>query len=147
MATKPEAEQVATVQVNAGMSPVEIPVQLPPLLPTADLLTPERAAYTLAPRLAEHTSRSDYEGGFPEEELAWLRVAGLLKAPLSVEFGGANLAAVQQTAVLLTTLKHLGRGNLAVGRIYEDHVNALQLVLRFGRPRSPRWPYPGHCQW
>lgn len=32
----------------------------------------------------------------------------------------------------MTILKHIGRGNLAVGRIYEGHVNALQLIQTFG---------------
>ncbi len=33
---------------------------------------------------------------------------------------------------LLQLLKHLGRGNLSVGRIYEGHINALQLIQTFG---------------
>ncbi len=33
---------------------------------------------------------------------------------------------------MLMLLKQIGRGNLAVGRIYEGHVNALQLVQSFG---------------
>ncbi len=33
-------------------------------------------------------------------------------------------------------LKHIGRGNLAVGRLYEGHVNALQLIQTFGTPQQ-----------
>ena len=33
---------------------------------------------------------------------------------------------------MLLLLKQLGRGNLAVGRVYEGHVNALQLIHTFG---------------
>lgn len=36
------------------------------------------------------------------------------------------------TNELLMLLKQIGRGNLAVGRIYEGHVNALQLIQTFG---------------
>ncbi len=33
-------------------------------------------------------------------------------------------------------LKEIGRGNLVVGRIYEGHVNALQLIQTFGTPEQ-----------
>lgn len=36
------------------------------------------------------------------------------------------------TLPLLDVLMHLGRGNLAVGRLYEGHVNALHLLHQFG---------------
>lgn len=36
------------------------------------------------------------------------------------------------THELLMLLKQIGRGNLAVGRVYEGHVNALQLIQTFG---------------
>lgn len=37
---------------------------------------------------------------------------------------------------MLMLLKQLGRGNLAVGRVYEGHVNALQLIHTFGTPEQ-----------
>lgn len=40
------------------------------------------------------------------------------------------------THELLVLLKQIGRGNLSVGRIYEGHVNALQLVQTFGTPEQ-----------
>lgn len=102
--------------------------------------SPEDAAAVLAPRLFAHASHSDQEGGFPTEEFDWLRAAGLLTAPLSGEAGGAGLGELPRTLTLLHTLKHIGRGNLAVGRVYEGHVNALQLVQRFGQPAQvTRW--------
>lgn len=59
--------------------------------------------------------------------------AGLLATPLPRELGGLGLGTeaggIRQ---LLLLLKHLGRGNLAIGRIYEGHVNALQLIHTFG---------------
>jgi len=57
----------------------------------------------------------------------------LLAAPLQRELGGLGLGIDASVACqLLTLLKHLGRGNLAVGRVYEGHVNALQLIQTFG---------------
>ena len=40
------------------------------------------------------------------------------------------------TKELLMLLKAIGRGNLVVGRIYEGHVNALQLIQTFGTPKQ-----------
>ena len=93
---------------------------------------PETAAADLAPRLLAQAAHSDYEGGFPKQEFTWLREAGLLTAPLPTALGGADFAEPEQTLPLLHTLRHVGRGNLAVGRVYEGHTNALQLVQRFG---------------
>ena len=58
----------------------------------------------------------------PTQEFRWLAEAGLLRAEI-----------IQlPTHQLLQILWHVGRGNLAVGRLYEGHVNALQLVNWFG---------------
>jgi alkylation response protein AidB-like acyl-CoA dehydrogenase len=109
------------------------PILSPPAVGlAAQFSLPEVAAADLAPRLLAHAVYSDFEGGFPEQELAWLRDAGLLQAPLAVALGGAGLAESDQTLTLLHTLKHIGRGNLAVGRLYEGHMNALQLLQRLG---------------
>ena len=79
-------------------------------------------AAALAPRLLENAAAIDYEGAFPTQEFRWLREAGLLNAEI-----------IQlPTLDLLQILWHIGRGNLAVGRLYEGHVNALQLVKWFG---------------
>ncbi|OUJ72324.1 acyl-CoA dehydrogenase family protein [Hymenobacter crusticola] len=95
---------------------------------------PEQAAADLAPRLAAHAAQSDYEGGFPADEIDWLREAGLLSAPLQAQWADSQVSAAAQLEAQLKTLKHIGRGNLAVGRVYEGHVNALQLLQRFGLP-------------
>ena len=80
------------------------------------------------------------EGGFPAQEFDWLRAAGLLAAPLPEALGGQELAAPANTLALLSTLRHMGRGNLAVGRVYEGHANALQLAQRFGEATQVgRW--------
>lgn len=57
----------------------------------------------------------------------------MLTAPLIDSLGGwgagINSNVMYETLMLL---KHIGRGNLAVGRVYEGHVNALQLIQSFG---------------
>ncbi len=79
-------------------------------------------AAALAPCLLENAASIDHEGAFPTQEFRWLGEAGLLNAEI----------ARAPTLDLLRTLWHVGRGNLAVGRLYEGHVNALQLVNWFG---------------
>jgi len=57
----------------------------------------------------------------------------LLTAPLQRHLGGLGLGIeAGVTRELVVLLRHLGRGNLAVGRVYEGHVNALQLIQTFG---------------
>ncbi|RYU80778.1 acyl-CoA dehydrogenase family protein [Hymenobacter persicinus] len=99
---------------------------------------PEAAAAAVAGQLASAAAATDQEGGFPTQEFDWLRAAGLLTAPLPAAEGGFDLMAPTHTLRLLRTLKHIGRGNLAVGRVYEGHANALQLIQRFGRPEQVR---------
>ena len=100
----------------------------------------EAQAALLVEPLAAAAADSDHEGGFPGREFDWLRAAGLLAAPVARSAGGADLGAPPHTLALLRTLQHLGRGNLAVGRLYEGHVNALQLVASYGTPlQQERW--------
>lgn len=91
-----------------------------------------RAAAALAPRLMAAAAATDHEGGYPADAMDGLRDAGLGVAPLPVAAGGLGLNEPDRALTLLTVLKHVGRGNLAVGRLYEGHVNALQLVQRYG---------------
>jgi alkylation response protein AidB-like acyl-CoA dehydrogenase len=68
-------------------------------------------------------------------EFSWLREAGFLAVPIPREMGGKAWGVEPGTwRHLLRLLKIIGRGNLSVGRIYEGHVNALQLVLQWGSP-------------
>lgn len=56
-----------------------------------------------------------------------------MTAPLNRQLGGLGLGfETGHTKELLLLLKEIGRGNLVVGRIYEGHVNALQLIQTFG---------------
>lgn len=87
----------------------------------------------LADYCALNAASIDRTGAFPVQEFELIRDLGLLSAPLRRNLGGLGLGIdAATTHDLLLLLKHLGRGNLAVGRLYEGHVNALQLVQTFG---------------
>lgn len=90
---------------------------------------------------AAHAGIVDAEARFPAEEFGWIAEAGLLAAPLAPALGGPGLGSVPgRTADLLTLLRHIGRGSLPVGRVYEGHINALLLVQTFGTPQQQqRW--------
>src|SRR3984957_7670386 len=84
---------------------------------------------------AENAAEIDRLGSFPEKEFAELISAGLIVAPLGRNLGGLGLGFESQNiADLLRLLRILGKGNLSVGRIYEGHVNALQLIQTFASP-------------
>ena len=105
--------------------------------PASAVATPASAvaaAARLASRLLAQAALTDEVGGFPTQEMQWLREAGLLTAALPVALGGAGLGEPAATLPLLQLLYHIGRGNLAVGRLLEGHVNALLLLRCFGSP-------------
>ena len=90
------------------------------------------AAIEQADRLA--ASVPDSHGTFPSEAVSRLRNLGLLAAPLPKALGGSGLCAPDHILDLRDALIAVGRGNLALGRIYEGHVNAVALVLRYATP-------------
>jgi alkylation response protein AidB-like acyl-CoA dehydrogenase len=70
----------------------------------------------------------DHDGAFPEAEIAELHRGGLLTASLPRSLGGAAPTAHE----LAAWLRQIGSGSLALGRLFEGHVNALGLIVRFG---------------
>jgi len=72
----------------------------------------------------------DHDGAFPAADVAELGRAGLLTAALPRGYGGAELAWPD----LCEALRRIGSGSLALGRLYEGHVNALGLAMRYGAP-------------
>ena len=74
----------------------------------------------------------------PGAELARTRLgevaaAGLLAAPLAPGRGGAGLGVdAGAWGPMFDVLRHLGRADLSVARLYEGHVNGVQLVETFG---------------
>lgn len=111
---------------------------LPTLTPPTD--SPQIAALLgAASRLAEQLQATaqtlDCEGAVPVREARLLAEAGLLAAPVPRALGGLGLGTdAGDTVSLLALLAEIGRGNLSLGRIYEGHVNALQLVATYGTP-------------
>ncbi|MBW4655728.1 MAG: acyl-CoA/acyl-ACP dehydrogenase [Kaiparowitsia implicata GSE-PSE-MK54-09C] len=96
----------------------------------AELIT---LASAMADEFATQAAILDRPGAFPEAEFQRLAAEGFLVAPLRTALGGCGLGIdASLTHDLLVLLKHIGRGNLAVGRVYEGHVNALQLIQTFG---------------
>jgi alkylation response protein AidB-like acyl-CoA dehydrogenase len=84
---------------------------------------------------AENAAEIDRIGSFPEKEFAKMISAGLIVAPLGRRLGGLGLGFESQNiADLLRLLRILGKGSLSVGRIYEGHVNGLQLIQTFATP-------------
>ncbi|MBF9237061.1 acyl-CoA dehydrogenase family protein [Hymenobacter sp. BT683] len=116
----------------AAAEPTDLAVSSAPPRPLASPAQAEAAAAKLAPRLFAQAGETDVVGAFPTQEFDWLRAAGLLTAGLPAKLGGAELHTPAATHSLLKTLQNIGRGNLAVGRVYEGHFNALQLIQQLG---------------
>lgn len=71
----------------------------------------------------------DLQGGFPEEDLAFLHQCGALQL-----FGADKATPLQ----LFEALRLVGRGSLSVGRVFEGHVNGARLVAWYGDDRQRR---------
>jgi alkylation response protein AidB-like acyl-CoA dehydrogenase len=98
---------------------------------------------TLIGRIAGVASETDNDGTFPEEVFSWLAEAGLLAVTL---LGGDLDDQLPNTAGLLQLLKRIGTGNLAVGRVYEGHINALNLISLYATPDQKRAWYDDAAQ-
>ncbi len=87
--------------------------------------------------IAANAAGIDREGLYPEADFEWLAEKGFLHTGLpgnSMDFSRPD------TAALLQLLKQIGGANLAVGRIYEGHVNALQLVHLYAeQTQKQKW--------
>ncbi|MDH2309222.1 acyl-CoA/acyl-ACP dehydrogenase [Methylobacterium brachiatum] len=92
------------------------------------------AARQVAVTAAARAGEQDRDDGFPADDVADLSHFGLLAAPIPSDEGGPGLGEEPDACNLAATLRLVGYGSLALGRIYEGHVNALQLVARYGAP-------------
>jgi len=80
-------------------------------------------------RITDNAASIDKEGAFPQKEFEWMAAEGLL----SITAPGRELDFnLPKTAELLQLFKKAGSANLSVGRIYEGHINALQLIYLYG---------------
>jgi len=87
----------------------------------------------LVPAMQEDAIQLDERAEFPRTAFAALTALGLLNATVSKSCGGLGLGDGRAGALaLLRVFVLLGRGNLAIARLYEAHVNALLLIDRFG---------------
>lgn len=72
---------------------------------------------------------TDAADSFPAQTFAAIAEAKILDAVIPENLGGAGLGTKAGTTFeLLTLMKIFGYGNLVVGRIYEGHFNAWQLI-------------------
>lgn len=76
----------------------------------------------------------DHHGSFPTSAVDALREQGLLKAVLPAALGGSDLLEPDRILDLRDVLVAIGRGSLVLGRLYEGHVNAVRLILRYAAP-------------
>ena len=90
------------------------------------------AAREVAEIAASRADAQDRDDGFPAEDVADLARNGLLAAPIPRAEGGAGLGEEPESGILADVMRLVGYGSLALGRLYEGHVNALQLVARYG---------------
>ncbi|MCJ2135553.1 acyl-CoA/acyl-ACP dehydrogenase [Methylobacterium sp. J-026] len=93
---------------------------------------PVAAARQVAVTATGRAGEQDQDEGFPVEDIADLARLGLLAAPIPSDDGGVGLGEELGTCQLAAVLRLVGYGSLALGRLYEGHVNALQLVARYG---------------
>ncbi len=105
-------------------------------LASIDLL---KIATEIADQAAANAPSVDRIGGFPASDFDRLADAGLLIAPLRADLGGVGLGfESSQMSLTLQILKQIGRGNLSLGRVFEGHVNGLQLIQTFGTEEQIR---------
>lgn len=90
------------------------------------------AAREVAVTAATRAAAEDRDDGFPAEDIADLARLGLLAAPIPATAGGAGLGEEPGAIKLAQALRLVGYGSLALGRLYEGHVNALQLIANYG---------------
>src|SRR5277367_3534686 len=88
----------------------------------------QRSAREVAEEAFARAGAYDEDGAYPAADVAALHEAGLITAVLPVKCGGAGLSGLPLSEVL----RSIGSGSLPLGRLFEGHVNALELVLRYG---------------
>ena len=89
----------------------------------------------LVPAMQARAAALDAEEAFPEQDFQALRELGALRAPLPTGQGGQGAGTEPGGMdLILRILTTLGQGNLAVGRLFEAHVNAVKLITAYGLP-------------
>ncbi len=87
------------------------------------------------PAIAAHAAELDKAAAFPTDDLATLAAIGLPVAPLPIAMGGLGAGTDPAgTQTIFDLLRMLGQANLSLARLFEAHVNAVRLTLRYGEP-------------
>lgn len=86
----------------------------------------------LARRAPSGHQRGRREAGGFQGDLDGLIGAGLLRATVPASDGGGGLCGAAGAAGLCDLLEQLGAIDLSLGRVFEAHVNALDLIRRYG---------------
>ena len=97
----------------------------PAEMPGRDL---RRAARDVADQAFARAGLSDEDGAYPLLDVVALAEGGLLTATLPTELGGDAI----EPLALSELLRQIGAGSLPLGRLFEGHVNAIGLALRYG---------------
>ncbi len=96
-------------------------------------MSPDDALHPHLAAIAARAAALDEAAAFPSEDVALLRDIGLPAAPLPRRLGGAGAGTeAEGAASIFTLLRQLGAANPSVGRLFEAHVNAVRLAIRFG---------------
>lgn len=98
--------------------------------PSTNMLAHLAAA---VPTMQAHAAGLDRDEAFPDEDIALLHSLGLLTAPLPRSLDGQGAGTEPEGCQLLfSILRTIGQGNMAVGRLFEAHVNAVKLIVDYG---------------
>jgi alkylation response protein AidB-like acyl-CoA dehydrogenase len=101
---------------------------------------PAARVAALADRLQALAAQHDADPSFPAPALDLLKAADLHRTFAPRESGGEVFASAEDRALaLMDVLRAVGRVDLSLGRLYEGHVNALQLFDWYGRPEQKAW--------
>ena len=88
----------------------------------------QKHAREIGEKAFARASAYDEDGAYPAADVTALHESGLLTAILPVNYGGTGLLGLSLSEVL----RSIGSGSLPLGRLFEGHVNAVELVVRYG---------------
>lgn len=87
----------------------------------------------LVATIRANAQRLDRTGGFPAEDVSALTKAGAIAAVAPTLMGGLGIGTEPPRAhATASVLQLIGSGSIALGRIFEGHLNAIRLVMRNG---------------
>jgi alkylation response protein AidB-like acyl-CoA dehydrogenase len=91
-----------------------------------------QAARQFAALTSDHSVEADETGAIGAHIWAEFHRASLAMSPFPKEYGGAGLSDPNRHHELCSLLRLIGAADLSVARIFEGHVNAVSLVVKYG---------------